>query len=162
MTSIFATVLALTAWFIARSATASFSRLLDTHSSGRTGSPIVAGSTNRWRSSSIVGSALLESGRPAPRRRIRDVVEDPSARSFAPRNTRRPKDGGCSAIARGSLLRRDKQPAASFIQLVLDGRIPHADGIFIDHPRIVATKQPRRNPLSELAPTRIAYSCSGP
>jgi hypothetical protein len=72
-------------WFIACSAAASFSRLLDTHSSGRIGSPIVAGSTNRRRSSSTVGSTVLESGRPAPLRRIRVVAGMSSMRSFAPR-----------------------------------------------------------------------------
>src|ERR1019366_1953192 len=64
--------------------------------------------------------------------------------------------------ARSSLLRRHEQPAASFIQLVLEGRIPRADRVFIDHPQIVATAPPSRNPLSEQSPTRIAYSCSAP
>ena len=57
----------------------------DTHNSGRIGSPMVAGSTNSCRCFSTVGSALLESGRPAPLRRIRAVVGDASTRSFAPR-----------------------------------------------------------------------------
>ena len=41
---------------ISHNAAASFAWLFDTHSSGRIGSPIVAGSSNRRRSSSSVGS----------------------------------------------------------------------------------------------------------
>ena len=51
-------------WHDTRSVTASFSRLFDTNSRGRIGSPRVAGSANRCRSSSTVGSALLDGGGP--------------------------------------------------------------------------------------------------
>ena len=54
-----------------------------THSSGRIGSPIVAGSTRRRKSFKTVGSALLKSGRPAPLRRTRTVDEDAAKRSRA-------------------------------------------------------------------------------
>ena len=50
------TLLGLIEWPMATSAAASLSRLFDTHSSGRTGSPSVTGSTSRLRSSSSVAS----------------------------------------------------------------------------------------------------------
>ena len=83
--NILPTVFALTAWFIARRATASFSRLFDTQSSGRIGSPMVAGSTrlaqilqHRWvgRARKRPAGALT----PHPNRRRRRPPEGPSPR----------------------------------------------------------------------------------
>ena len=70
---------------IAHSAAASFAWLLDTQSSGRIGSPIVAGSRIRRRSSSSVASISVNARRPPPGRRT-----TPDSKSGAPRS-RKPR-----------------------------------------------------------------------
>src|SRR5712692_2077533 len=54
---------------IVHKAAASLAWLFDTHRRGRIGSPIVAGSTSRRRSSSSVGAASVKGRRPLPARR---------------------------------------------------------------------------------------------
>ncbi len=61
----------LTSWPSATSSSASFSWLLETHISGRIGSPIVTGSTRCLRSSTIVPSVSVIGRRPPPLRRTR-------------------------------------------------------------------------------------------
>src|SRR5208283_3182338 len=70
---------------IAHSAAASFAWLFETHSSGRTGSPIVAGSSSRRRSSSSVGSVTVSACLPLPGRRTTPDSAPGSSRSFRPR-----------------------------------------------------------------------------
>src|ERR1700675_2759145 len=82
------TVFGLTSWPQALSAHASFSRLLETHVSGRIGSPIVAGSTRRVRSPSSVLSVAVTVGRPPPARRTRPGSSAGPSRSFRPRMIR--------------------------------------------------------------------------
>src|ERR1700674_1031637 len=82
------TVFGLTSWPQALSSHASFSRLLETHVSGRIGSPIVAGSTRRVRSPSSVLSVAVTVGRPPPARRTRPGSSAGPSRSFRPRMIR--------------------------------------------------------------------------
>src|SRR5271166_4541072 len=63
---------------ISRSAVASLSWLLDTHRKGRIGSPIVAGSSNRCKSSSSVGSFVVNRGLPPPSPRPPRSTADPA------------------------------------------------------------------------------------
>ncbi len=70
---------------IARKAVASFACLIDTQNNTRSGSPIVAGSTTRRRSSSNVGSLTVSAGWPHPGRRTLPVKASVLARSFSPR-----------------------------------------------------------------------------
>ena len=75
-----------TLWPWARYATASFSRLLDTHSSGRFGQPKVMGAKRASRSRSSVASLSVKRLRPPPARR--NAVSGagvPAAISFRPR-----------------------------------------------------------------------------
>src|SRR5271157_589297 len=69
----------------ARSATASFAWLFDTHSNSRIGSPSVAGSSNWRRSSSSVASMTASDRRPPPGRRTTPDSAAGSSRSFRPR-----------------------------------------------------------------------------
>src|SRR5271166_2771167 len=69
----------------ARSAVASLSWLLGTHRNGRIGSPIVAGSSNRCKSSNSVGSLTVNRGVPPPLRRTSPVKEPGFRKSFRPR-----------------------------------------------------------------------------
>ena len=68
------------------SADASLSRLFDTHSSGRVGSPNVAGSMRRLRSSSNVASRSSFRRGPPPSRRTRPRTSGGASRSFKPRS----------------------------------------------------------------------------
>src|SRR5208337_3712401 len=79
------TLLGLIEWPMATSADASLSRLFDTHSSGRTGSPSVAGSTRRLRSSSSVASVSVNDRGPPPSRRTWPGASGGASRSFSPR-----------------------------------------------------------------------------
>src|SRR5246127_1360075 len=80
------TLLGLTEWPMAASADANLSRLFDTHSRGRTGSPNVAGSTRRLRSSNNVASRSLNRRGPPPSRRTRPAQSGGASRSFSPRS----------------------------------------------------------------------------
>src|SRR5580698_4799344 len=163
--SILPTVLAQTEWFKPRRAVASFSRLFETHSSGRIGSPMVAGSTNRRRSSSTVGSALLDAGTLAPhpvRRRWRCQKILGPANDRAVRDARRPRHRRGPAIAGSNFLRGHEQAATSFVQPVLDGYVASAYRGFVDHPGIVHRTAPRRNPPPVEMVNRVGYSCASP
>src|SRR5271168_5158727 len=70
---------------MARSAVASLSWLLETHRNARIGSPIVAGSSNRSKSASSVGSFVANRGLPPPLRRTFRPSEPGSRKSFRPR-----------------------------------------------------------------------------
>src|SRR5271168_972551 len=70
---------------MARSAVASLSWLLETHRNARIGSPIVAGSSNRSKSASSVGSFVANRGLPLPLRRTFRPSEPGSRKSFRPR-----------------------------------------------------------------------------
>src|SRR5208337_4248802 len=78
------TLLGLIEWPMATSADASLSRLFDTHSSGRAGSPSVAGSTRRLRSSSSVASVSVNDRGPPPSRRTWPAASGGASR-FSPR-----------------------------------------------------------------------------
>ena len=67
------------------SAVASLSWLLETHRNGRIGSPIVAGSSSRCKSSNSVGSLTVNRGVPPPLRRTSPVKEPGFRKSFRPR-----------------------------------------------------------------------------
>ena len=84
-TSSLRTLLGLIECPMATSADASLSRLFDTQSSGRTGSPSVAGSTRRLRSSSSVASVSVSDRGPPPSRRTRPSASGGPSRSFSPR-----------------------------------------------------------------------------
>src|SRR5271165_3008740 len=79
------TLLGLIEWPMATSADASLSRLFDTHSNGRPGSPSVAGSTRRLRSSSSVASVSVNDRGPPPSRRTWPAGSGGASRSFSPR-----------------------------------------------------------------------------
>ena len=84
-TSNLRTLLGLIAWPMLVSAEANLSRLFDTHSNGRSGSPRVAGSTRRSRSASSVGSRSVSGRGPPPSRRTRPCGSGGASRSFSPR-----------------------------------------------------------------------------
>jgi hypothetical protein len=58
---------------------------LETHRNGRIGSPIFAGSSNRSKSASNVGSFIVNRGLPPPLRRTFRVKDPGSRKSFRPR-----------------------------------------------------------------------------
>src|SRR5262245_18998446 len=81
-----ATVSALIGWPIAVRASASLSMLLETHRSGRSGSPSVAGSTRLCSAGSKPGSRSLTAFRPPPARRAyRPSGSGPASISSSPR-----------------------------------------------------------------------------
>ena len=120
-TSSLRTLLGLIECPMATSADASLSRLFDTQSSGRTGSPSVAGSTRRLRSSSSVASVSVSDRGPPPSRRTRPSASGGPSRSFSPRpmvlraspvtldNRRQTTPSGGARLARG------KQPATALV-----------------------------------------------
>src|SRR5208337_1454863 len=112
----------LTLWPRARSAVASLSWLLETHRNGRIGSPIVAGSSNRCKSSNSVGSLTVNRGVPPPLAPhlsrqgagVPQVLQ--TAPNRAPGDLRRARDRRNPAVARRLRLRRRAQPPASLVQ----------------------------------------------
>src|SRR5208337_5024282 len=97
----------LTLWPMARSAVASLSWLLETHRNGRIGSPIVAGSSNRCKSSNSVGSLTVNRGVPPPLRRTSPVKEPGFRKSFRPQSC----SGRPSSRARPPQSRRSPPPS---------------------------------------------------
>jgi hypothetical protein len=67
------------------SSVASFSRLFDTQTRGRIGSPRVSGSTNRRNASRSAGSLSPRACRPPPLRRMRPVGKGAASKSSSPR-----------------------------------------------------------------------------
>ena len=85
-----------------------------------------------------------------------------TANDGAARSTRRPRHVRRSAAACRSLLRRNEHAATSLLQPVLDGRIPCADRVFVDHSRILDAPKLSRNRLSVRNADRFAHSCASP
>ena len=106
---------------IAGSAAANLTWLLATQSSGRIGSPRVAGSTSRRKSPSNVGSWVVSGRRPLPSRRIRPGAKLGPSRSFSPRPIvlrARPvaRDTAATpprAAARASVAAKSRRPRSS-------------------------------------------------
>src|SRR3954470_378948 len=124
---------------IACKAVASLTWLLDTHSSGRIGSPSVTGSISRRRSSSRLGSLVLKGRRPLPARRTCpdrqrrpvEILQPPF--EGAARHSRRPAYRRDPPAPRRPSLGRRKQAPAAFIHLVPYCGIPLPNCTLINH-----------------------------
>src|SRR5271155_2306708 len=115
---------------MARSAVASLSWLLETHRNGRIGSPIVAGSSNRSKSASSVGSFIVNRGLPPPLRRT-FPVKDPgshlqTATDRASGDLRRARGRGDPPVTRRLRLRGSAQSPASLVERGTNDFIPDA------------------------------------
>src|SRR5271169_1956034 len=118
---------------MARSAVASLSWLLETHRNARIGSPIVAGSSNRSKSTSSVGSFVANRGLPplashlSPQRAgVPQVLQTASDRTSG--ELRYPRGRSDPAIARRFRFRRRAQSPASLVKRGTDSFIPDAQG----------------------------------
>ncbi len=157
---------------MARSAAASFAWLFETHSSGRIGSPIVAGSSTRRRSSSNAGSATVSAGRPLPGRRTTPDSAPGSSRSFRPRPIvlRATPVARAAALippcpaARASAAANNRRPRSSKLRRTATYRPPIADASTIARAYAVAnhngilTSQVR----NIHQPSRFRYSWASP
>ena len=156
---------------IAHSAAASFAWLFETQRSGRIGSPIVAGSSNRRRSSSSVGSVAVSAGRPPPgapnltRQRVRIIEILQSSPNGAAGDPGGPRRRGDPAMPGGSCLRRREQPPTRSFRLrrTAANRSPIADASTIR--RVYAVSKPRRNPQfarGDAKATRFGHCWASP
>src|SRR3984885_7167080 len=93
---------------MARSAVARLAWLLETHRNGRIGSPIVAGSSNRSRSTSSVGSFVANRGLPPP---LRGTFARASRGPASPSGRVRSYFGRASLRARLRRSRRSPPPS---------------------------------------------------
>ena len=157
------TLLGLIAWPISTRVIASLSKLFDTHDSGRTGSPNVAGSTMRFRSRSSVASRAMSCRGPPPSRRTwpwtYPGARGGASRAFRPRSIvlrARPVTTETAArpphpAARTSLAANNRRPRSSRLEPSASQRrriarvsiIPRADSA-ARHPRESVNPEPLR------------------
>jgi len=155
-------------WLILEPFLPALSWLLEAHRNGRIGSPIVAGSSNRSRSSSNVGSWAVTGGRPAPLRRILPLSEAGSRGSFRPRPIvlratlvaraaaamppRPAVTASAAACKRRPRSSRDRRTASCRLRMGASSIIP----------KRYQTAPASRNPHKPLKPSRFAYFWGSP
>src|SRR5258706_15273085 len=155
------TLLGLIEWPMSASADASLSWLFETRTSGRIGSPNVAGSTRRLRSSSNVASRSSFRRGPPPSRRTRPRAGGGASRSFRPRSmvlranpvmietaARPPRPA-----ARASLAANNRRPRSSRFEPSASQRRRIASLSIM--PTLVATSRATRDHPSRVTPSHL-------
>lgn len=158
-------VLVLTARFKVSKADAQFLPAFRYHSRGHIGSPMVAGSTNRRRSSSTAGLDWLNAGsatafaaHPLAGHGCRQKVSGP-ANDCAVRHAYRSRHRRGFLVTGGNLLRVHEQATTELIQLVSDGYVACANRGLVGHSIIAHRTTLHRNPLPVEVIIRVSYSC---
>lgn len=124
--------------------------LFDTHSSGRSGSPSVTGSTSRCSAPTSPASLSLTALRPPPARRTCPRGNGAASRSSSPRlivERARPVIRETNAhYGRCAYLGGRKQATPALVQLAPNHFPAIPDGVRVDHPIDLRPFDPLRNP----------------